>query len=138
MSTNYANKNKSRVSLKVLYPELSYHITGLLFETHNILGRFSREKQYGDMLETLFKRNGLLYEREKPLSVELIENKLTNIADFVIDNKILLELKVKPLIGREDYGQIHRYLDASNLKLGIIVNFRNKYLKPIRVIRSNS
>ena len=114
-----------KVSAKVLYPELSYKVTGVLFDAHNSLGRFCREKQYADA-------------REKALPLEKIEDKFTNRADFVINEQLLLELKAKPIITKEDYIQIHRYMDASKIKLGIIVNFRNQYLKPIRIIRSNS
>ena len=35
----------------------------------------------------------------------------------------------------EDYYQLQRYLQISNIKLGLLVNFRNQYLKPIRVIK---
>jgi len=129
---------KAKVSDKVIYPELSYVLTGILFDTHNSLGRFAREKQYGDMIESMLRKNELSFEREKALPIEHINNKFTNKADFVVDNKILLELKAKLLVTKEDYNQIHRYLSASNLKLGIIVNFRNKYLRPIRIVRSYS
>ena len=39
---------------------------------------------------------------------------------------------------KSDYDQINRYLEVGDRKLGILVNFRSKYLKPIRVIRSYS
>lgn len=78
------------------------------------------------------------FKREEALPIEKIEDKFTNKADFVINDKLLIELKAKPFVTNEDYAQTHRYLDASGLKLGIVVNFRNKYLKPIRIIRSNS
>lgn len=45
---------------KIIHKELSYKITGLLFKVHTELGRYCREKQYGDALEKLFtteKRN---------------------------------------------------------------------------------
>ena len=118
--------------------ELSYQITGLLFDVHNKLGRFGREKQYGDFFEKLLLESRLIYRREVPVPNINIDNNLTNIADFIINEQIIIELKTKPVITKEDYYQLNRYLEASGYNLGMIVNFRNKYLKPIRVIRANS
>ncbi|MDO8424199.1 MAG: GxxExxY protein [bacterium] len=127
-----------KVSEKVLYPELSYKITGLLFEIHNSLGRYCKERQYADALEQLLVESSTPYKRENPLPLENVSNRFTNKADFVINDQLLVELKAKPLVSKLDYIQTQRYLVAGRLKLGIIVNFRNRYLKPIRVIRSNS
>lgn len=126
------------VSGKVLYPELSYKVTGLLFDIHNSLGRYCKEKQYAEALEQLLIESSIPYKRENPLPLENVVNRFTNKADFVINEQLLIELKAKPLVSKLDYIQTQRYLVAGSLKLGIIVNFRNKYLKPIRVIRSNS
>ena len=123
---------------KIIYPELSYQITGLLFKIHNELGRFCRERQYGDYFAELLKENNIAHEREKPMLVKQIKNQLTNIVDFTIDNKILIDLKAKPFILKIDYYQMNRYLEASGRRLGMIVNFRAKFLRPIRVIRSYS
>ncbi|MBI2086823.1 MAG: GxxExxY protein [Candidatus Zambryskibacteria bacterium] len=109
-----------------------------MFEIHNQLGRYCREKQYGDALEKLLKLHNLEFKREKTAPVELIDNKSTNKVDFIVDNKIVLELKAKSILQKNDYYQIQKYLQASGHKLGFIVNFRNKYLKPIRIIRINS
>ena len=122
----------------LIHPELSYEITGILFKAHNDLGRFCREVQYGDLLETLLKEKKIKYEREKPLPIEGVENQLTNKVDFTIENCILIDIKAKPVITKADYYQMNRYLEACGYKLGMIVNFRNPYLKPIRVIRANS
>ena len=124
MHTNYTNKNK-----KLIYPELSYLITGICFEVHNKLGRYAREKQYGDLLEEKLKEVKIPHKREFKIG------KTGNTADFLVDNKIILELKTEPLILREDYYQTQRYLQASNIKLALLINFRNRYLKPIRVIK---
>ena len=123
---------------KIVYPELSYQITDLLFKIHNDLGRFCRERQYGDYFEKLLRENNVGYEREKAIPVKQIANQLTNIADFTVDNKVIIDLKAKQFVLKEDYYQMNRYLEAIGYKLGMIVNFRNKYLKPIRVIRANS
>ena len=123
---------------KILYRDLSYRINGLLYEVHNELGRYCRERQYGDALENLLKKANIEFKREKELPIPLVKNTGTNKADFVVENSILLELKAKPIITKEDYAQIQRYLQAAKIKLGLLVNFRNKYLKPIRIIRFNS
>ena len=114
---------------KLIYPELSYLLTGILFEVHNILGRYCREKQYGELLEKKLKELKINYERELRISDS------GNIIDFIIENKIVLELKAKPFILKDDYYQIQRYLQKLNLKLGLLVNFRSRYLKPIRIIK---
>jgi len=123
---------------KIVEKELSYEICGLLFKVHNDLGRFCREKQYGDYLEKLLVEEHIVFEREKELPLKEIDNQFTNIVDFVIKDRLLIDLKAKSIITKDDYYQMNRYLNASGVKLGLIVNFRNKYLKPIRVIRSDS
>ena len=128
---------QQKVSKKVLFPDLSYEIVGCLFDAHNKLGQFAREKQYGDYLENLFRENNIVFERKKQISFENIE-RFTNQVDFDINNQIILEIKAKIAITKEDYNQINRYLEVGDRELGILVNFRAKYLKPIRVIRSYS
>ena len=123
---------------KIIYKNLSYRINGILFDVHNKLGRFCRERQYGDLIEKVLKETDLSFEREKALPIDDIDNVFTNRVDFGINGEILLDIKAKPLVTKDDYYQMNRYLDASGYKLGLIVNFRNKYLKPIRVIRSYS
>jgi GxxExxY protein len=129
---------KTNDTNKIIYKELSYTINGLLFKVHNELGRFCREKQYCDLLENKLVKSGLSFKREKNVAVDGIENNFTNILDFIINDQVVVEIKAKPIITKDDYYQLNRYLEASKLKLGMIVNFRNKYLKPIRVIRANS
>ena len=114
---------------KIIYPELSYQLTGILFNVHNELGKYGIEKQYGDLLEEKLKEVKIPHKREFKIG------KTGNTADFLVDNKIILELKTEPLILREDYYQTQRYLQASNIKLALLINFRNRYLKPIRVIK---
>lgn len=122
----------------IIYPELSYKLTGILFNTHNELGRFCNEKQYGDFLESCLNKFNMRYEREKivPSAEEKFPDR--NRIDFLIENKIILEIKAKRIIGREEYYQTRRYLAATNKKLGMIVNFRDKYLKPKRILNSSA
>jgi len=121
-------------SKKVLYPDLSYKVCGLCFDTHNSLGRHKSEKSYADMLEQLLTENKIKFEREKSLESSFeSEKSRRNIPDFIIEDKIILDIKAKRIVTKEDYYQMRRYLDTSKLKLGIIVNFRQKYLSPKRI-----
>lgn len=112
----------------ILYPKLSYIIVGFLFEIHKELGHYCREKQYADALERTLILHEMLFQREKTVGEG-------NRVDFVIDNKIVLELKTKTHLSKNDYIQTQRYLQASNYNLALLVNFRKKHLAPKRVIR---
>ncbi len=114
------------------YPELSYNINGILFQTHNTLGAYSKEKQYSDLIESILKEKNINYKRECRIGDS------GNIVDFIIENKIILELKAKRILTREDYDQLQRYLQETQLKLGMLVNFRNQYIKPIRVVKRDA
>lgn len=120
---------------KVIYPELSYLICGLCFTIHNELGRFRNEQQYADALEQKLKLNNVSYVREKELSVSFPgEKPRRNKVDFIIDDKIIVELKAKRITTREDYYQTKRYLVSYNKELGLLINFGQQYISPKRVL----
>jgi len=127
MTTNNTNKKVNKD--KLIFPALSYMLTGICFDVHNALGRFSKEKQYCDILEEKLKNSNIPYERE------LRVKNTGNILDFLIDSKIVMEVKAKKILLKEDYYQLQRYLQILNIKLGLLINFRNRYLKPARIIK---
>ncbi len=119
---------------ELVYPELSYEITGFLLEVHNELGRYCNEKQYSDHLENKLRKNKIRYEREKVLPASFEGEKNRNRVDFLVEDKLVIELKCKRMNERNDYYQVKRYLVALDKRLGLIVNFRDKYLRPRRVL----
>lgn len=132
MSANqqiYANKTAPKTGEQVLYPELSFEITGLCFAVQNELGPFAREKQYGDLLEKKLGEKQISYRREARIPEP------GNIVDFIADNKIAVELKAKRALLPEDFRQVQNYLQASGLKLGLLFNFRGQYVRSERILR---
>ncbi len=120
---------------KILNPELSYKIYGACFGAHNKFGQFRSEKSYADALEQKFIEDNIKYVREVALKPSFDgENKNRNIPDFVVEDLIILDVKAKRIITKEDYYQMKRYLEAADKELGLIVNFRQKYLSPKRVL----
>jgi len=123
--------------MPIIYPELSYQLNGIFFEVQNRLGRFSTEKQHSDGVEILLKERGLNYEREKEIFIPFGDRKIGgNKVDFLVENKILVDIKSKSYITKEDYLQMQRYLRATNFKLGLIANFRSQSVTIKRVINS--
>ncbi len=125
MDTN----SEKKTGTKVIYPELSYTLNGMLFAVHNEHGQYAREKQYGDAFEQKLREVDMPYKRE------LAIGNSGNIVDFLVADKVLIEFKAKRLLLREDYYQAQRYLQETGCKLCILANFRSKHLKPVRVVR---
>lgn len=120
----------------IVYKELSHKVNGLCFKTHRELGRFCKERQYADRLEELLREAGISYEREYEIKDFNSNSPKGNKVDFLIEGKMILDTKAKPYLLKEDYVQMQRYLDSAGLRLGLIVNFRNRHLKPARVLNS--
>ncbi|HAZ16783.1 MAG: hypothetical protein A3H59_00970 [Candidatus Jacksonbacteria bacterium RIFCSPLOWO2_02_FULL_43_9] len=121
---------------KIIFPELSYRITGICFKVHKELGRFCSEMQYADKLEKILLQEKMLYVRECDMRKIEMTAARGNRVDFLIEDSILLDVKAKKFITKEDYIQMLRYLKWGKKKLGVIVNFRHTYLKPKRVINN--
>ncbi|MBP6532714.1 MAG: GxxExxY protein [Bacteroidia bacterium] len=120
----------------ILYKEESFLLIGKCFEVHNNLGAGFLEIVYKDALEYEFRQSGIPYEREKKYDVNykgiILKHKFY--ADFVIFDKIILEVKGSTGISDEFIAQGINYLKVSNNKLAIIVNFGELKLNYKRIV----
>lgn len=121
---------------KYPYQEESYKIIGICMEVHRILGKGFLEIVYKDALEYEFKQQNILYEREKKYEIEYKNIILPHhfYADFVVFDKIILEVKAQQGIVENHYKWVINYLAVSKCKLGLIVNFGEDSLITKRVI----
>ena len=129
MSTEFGNEE---------YPcqEETYKIIGLAMEIHRILGKGFSEIVYKDAFEYEFRNHNISYQREKEFAINYKGNMLPHkfYADFVVFDKIILEVKCKKGIVEEHYAQVINYLAISKLEVGLLVNFHEKSLDHKRII----
>lgn len=124
---------------KVVYKELSYDIVGILFEVYNDLGYGYQEKYYEKAIEKLFMENKIAFKRQA--QYELVfrgENIGKYYVDFIVDDKIVLEIKKGNYYSKRNLEQIKGYLKVSNLKLAILANFTPSGVKFIRVLNEKN
>ncbi|MEZ4875640.1 MAG: GxxExxY protein [Flavobacteriaceae bacterium] len=121
---------------ELVYKEESYAIVGCLFEVYNNLGSGFSEIVYKDALEYELLRKNIPFQREKEFSVQYKEVILKHkfFADFVIDEKIILEIKTVENLNDKHLAQCLNYLKVSKLKLALLVNFHKDFLDHQRIV----
>ncbi len=121
---------------RLIYKEEAYRIIGLCMEVHGTLGKGHCEVVYKDALEYEFSINQIPFSREKSYKIkykDIILPRGYN-ADFVVYDKIILEVKAIECLNSGHVKQTLNYLAASKLKLGLLVNFGENSLTHKRVI----
>lgn len=122
---------------EIFYRSESYKIIGICMEVHNNLGPGFLEVVYKDALEYEFKLAGIPFEREKEFVVNykgiILPHKFY--ADFVVYDKIILEVKAVSEIYEKSVAQALNYLSVSGCRLSLIVNFGELSLNHKRIIK---
>lgn len=120
----------------ILLKEETYKIIGIAMEVHRQLGGGFAEIVYKDALVHEFEMQGVPYNREREYAVNykgvLLPHKFY--ADFVVFDKVILEVKAKKGIVEEHYSQVINYLAVSKLPVGLLLNFQGKSLEYKRII----
>ena len=121
--------------MKYLLEEETFKIRGCLLNVHKELGCGFLEKVYQEALEMELIAAHIPYTREKALKIFYhgIQMKQEYIADFVCYDKIIVELKAMSELTDVHRAQVFNYLKATNLDLGLLVNFGETSLKVERL-----
>jgi GxxExxY protein len=121
---------------ELIYQKESYEIIGVCMEIHRTLGPGLLEIVYKDAMEYEFNNRDLWYEREKEYLVRYKEVILPHkfYADFVVMDKIILEIKAVSLIQNESIARAINYLKISGNRLALVVNFGAPELVYKRVV----
>jgi GxxExxY protein len=123
----------------ILFKEESYKIIGACIAVHNELGTGFLEAVYQEALEEEFKLRNIPYEREKQLEIfyknKPLEKKYQ--ADFICYDEIIIELKALSTLDSVHKAQLINYLKATDMQLGLLVNFGQSSLESKRVINTS-
>lgn len=111
--------------MEIVYKEESYRIMGACFEVYREMGCGFVEPVYQECLELELSFQGLVFQPQAELNLRYKGRPLTRkyIPDFILFDKIVLEIKTVTALTDEHRSQVHNYLKATGFRLGLLVNF---------------
>jgi GxxExxY protein len=114
----------------------TYEIIGCAMEVLNELGHGYLEKPYENAMTVEFRLRGISYVQQRLYRI-LYKGEVVGdyIPDLIAYNNIVVDLKVIERIGNNEIGQMLNYLKATNLPVGLIINFKRPELEWKRVVR---
>jgi GxxExxY protein len=120
------------------YADITGKIIGAAFEVHKFLGNGFQEVIYQRALAYEMTRAGMIFAREIEQDIfyrDLPEPIGTRRADFVVEGKVLVELKALSLLEDVHVAQVLNYLKAYRLEVALLINFGGKSLEWRRLVR---
>lgn len=124
--------------IKLIYPDECYRIIGACFEVYNSLGYGHKEKFYQEAIEKILEEKKVAFKRELRAKVKFKGKDLgIYYFDFLIFNKIVVEIKKRNYFSIKDIKQIYSYLKTTGLKLGLLIHFTNTGVKYRRIVNIN-
>lgn len=111
--------------------ELSKIIVDKCYEVHVSLGPGLLESVYEEILFGELRKENLIIERQKPVSINYKEYKIDNAfrIDLLVENKVIIELKSVEELKKLHYRQLLTYLKLTDIKLGLLINFNVPLIK---------
>lgn len=130
---------------KLLFENISYKLRGCFYEVYNELGPGHKEQIYQEALKIQFREKELNFTEKKRLKIQFRAKDIgVYEPDFIIEDKIIVEIKSVLVMPKVFEKQLYYYLKGSNYKVGYLVNFggekfdiRRRVYEIARDIREN-
>ena len=120
---------------KIIFKDESYEIVGAAIRVWKTLGYGFLEKVYENALVIELRKRDFRVEQQKPVKVRYEDQIVGDyVADIVVNDAILLEMKSAQLIADEHVAQTLNYLKATGIRLGIILNFGPERMEHKRLV----
>ncbi len=121
----------------MLYGELTRSIIGCAFEVINELGSGFLESVYERAMMIALSDAGLPAEAQKPIGIEYRGRQVGDFyADILVDDRVIVELKAVKALAPEHEAQVINYLNATGVRVGLLINFGSSKLEFKRFTRS--
>lgn len=120
---------------ELMHSELTRGVIGAAMEVHSNLGPGFLESVYEAAMAIEFNLRNVPYERQKAIPVMYKGEKAKDfLCDFLVDGKVLVELKALKTITGVEEAQVLNYLKATGLEVGLLINFGEQSLKYKRLV----
>ena len=121
----------------LIHPELSYKIVGCAFDVYNALGSGHHEKYYQRGLAEAFSKQNLSFSQQVNFPLKYKDKIIgRNFLDFLVEDKIIVEIKKGEHFSKTHIDQVMEYLKISNLQLALLVNFSAQGVISKRIINN--
>jgi GxxExxY protein len=115
--------------------DITYIINGAVFEVNKVLGHGFLEKVYENALLIEMKQRGLDVQSQTPITVRYKGEVVGEyIADLLVEGKVIVELKAVDEIDKIHEAQLMHYLKATNIPIGLLVNFKHPKAEIKRIL----
>ncbi len=120
-----------------LYSDITGKVIGAAMKVHSALGNGFQEVIYQRALAIEMKKQSMSYQRELEMPIFYDGEEIgTRRADFLVEGKVMVELKARTLLEDVHLAQAINYLEAYGLEVGLLLNFGSKSLEFRRFINS--
>ncbi|NQT65007.1 MAG: GxxExxY protein [FCB group bacterium] len=122
--------------MELLYEDITEKIRQAAYEVHKYFGTGFLEKVYENALKYKLEKKGLQISQQCQIPVYFIDNFKVGdyYADLLVENKIIIELKTTSALDPIHFAQVKNYLKATEMKLGLLINFGTSKLQFKRII----
>lgn len=127
-----------RTKKDIIYADEAYEIIGMMYSIHDEVGFGHKEEFYQKAVAEVFRKNNKKFKEQVRLKVKMGGKEIGEyILDFLYENIIVIELKQGEIFSKKYINQIYSYLKATNLKLGLLINFTRNGVKFKRIVNIN-
>lgn len=117
------------------YKDLSYKLVGILFEVYNELGYGYKEIYYEKAIKQCLDEKSIPHKEQAPFILSFHGKIIGRFyLDFLIDNKVVLEIKKGNYFSKRNIEQINEYLKKTGMSLAILANFTPNGVKIKRIV----